>query len=227
MPEVTESRAAPEGDDTPQHERFDPATARPSGFRGPFSEMWRWMCAAYLRLAGWRMEGDWPRRHRRLVLIAAPHTSNWAGINMLAAAGYYRIKLRWMGKKELTEGPFGPLVRWMGCVPVDRRGGGDLVGQMRAAFERAGDMVLAVSPEGTRAATPGWKTGYYHIAHSAGVPLVMSVLDYGARKIRLSGALGTSGDYARDFAIIQTHYRDARGLVEARFNAPGPDGEGG
>ena len=197
--------------------RFDPSTARPGAFRGPFSELWRYLCTAYLKLAGWKMRGDWPRDLQKMVLIAAPHTSNWDGVNMLAAAGYYRIPLKWMGKRELTTGPFGGVVRWLGCVAVDRRGGTDLVDQMRAAFAERARMVLAVPPEGTRAAVNEWKTGFYHIARAAGVPLVMSVLDYGTKTIRLSGSFVPSGDYAADLPIIKSHYHGAQGLREGRF----------
>src|SRR5690606_17094143 len=171
----------------------------------------------YLKLAGWRMEGDWPRDLPKMVLIAAPHTSNWDGVNMLAAAGYYRIPLKWMGKRELTTGPLGGVVKWLGCVAVDRRGGTDLVDQMHAAFAKRARMVLAVPPEGTRAAVNEWKTGFYHIARAAGVPLVMSVLDYGTKTIRLSGSFVPSGDYAADLPIIKSHYDGAQGLREGRF----------
>ena len=196
---------------------FDPATARPGAFRGPFSELWRYLCAAYLKLSGWKMRGDWPRNLPKMVLIAAPHTSNWDGVNMLAAAGYYRIPLKWMGKRELTDGPFGGLVRWLGCVPVDRKGGSDLVKQMQDAFAASTRMVLAIPPEGTRAAVNEWKTGFYYIALAAGVPLVMSVLDYGTRTISLAGALVPSGDYAADLPAIKAHYQNAQGLRGGRF----------
>lgn len=200
-----------------QQMKFETATARPGAFRGPFSEIWRYLCTAYLKLAGWKIEGDWPREMPKMVLIAAPHTSNWDGVNMLAAAGFYRVPLKWMGKKELTTGPFGPIVKWLGCVPVDRKGGTDLVAQMAAAFAAVPRMVLAIPPEGTRAAVNEWKTGFYHIARAAGAPLVMSVLDYGTKTIRLSGALVPSGDYDADLAVIMTHYEGAQGLRGGRF----------
>ncbi len=200
-----------------QEIRFDPSTARPGAFRGPFSEIWRYLCTAYLALAGWQMRGDWPRDIPKMVLIAAPHTSNWDGINMLAAAGYYRVPLRWMGKKELTTGPFGGIVKWLGCVPVDRKGGSDLVKQMKDAFSETSRMVLAVAPEATRAATREWKSGFYHIAHAAGAPLVVSVLDYGTRTITLAGAVTPTGDYAADLPRIKAFYDGAKGLRAENF----------
>lgn len=200
-----------------QHQKFDPATARPGAFRGALSELWRLLCTAYLALSGWKMRGDWPRELPKMVLIAAPHTSNWDGINMLATAGFYRVSLKWMGKQELTAGPLGGIVRWLGCVPVDRKGGTDLVAQMAAAFAAVPRMVLAIPPEGTRAAVNEWKTGFYHIALAAGAPLVISVLDYGTRTIRISGSLVPSGDYTADLALIKSHYDGATGLRGGKF----------
>ena len=199
------------------HIRFDRASARPAAFRGPFSELWRFLCIAYLKISGWKIEGDWPRDMPKMVLIAAPHTSNWDGVNMLAAAGYYRIPLKWIGKKELTYGLFGPVVKWLGCVPVDRRGRTNAVEQVSAIFAKRRRMTLAIPPEGTRAAVNEWRTGFYYIALAAGVPIVISVLDYGTRTIRVSGALTPSGDYAADLPKIKSHYDGATGLRAGRF----------
>lgn len=200
------------------HRIFARDSAKPAPFRGPFSEAWRLLCAAYLKLSGWKVEGDWPRDIQKMTLVAAPHTSNWDGVNMLAAAGYYRVPLKWMGKKELTTGPFGGLVRWLGCIPVDREKGGDLVKTMADAFAKAKTMTLAVAPEGTRAATRGWKSGFYYIALAAGAPIVMSVLDYGTKTIALSGVLTPSGDYEADLKLIQSHYAGAKGLRAGNFS---------
>lgn len=202
--------------DAPRYRSLDRATARPAPFRGVFSEAVRAVCGLYLRIGGWKLQGDWPGLDKA-VLVAAPHTSNWDGINMLATAGCYRIKLRWMGKKSLTTGPFGLLVKWLGCVPIDRSSSNDVVAQMRKAFAQETRLVLAIPPEGSRALSPIWKRGYYHIAHGADVPLVLAVLDYGARTVTLSGVLETSGDYDADFAWIRTHYEKARGKFPDRF----------
>lgn len=196
--------------------KIDPATATPAPPRGAFSEIVRAMCLAWLRIGGWKLQGDWPG-HDKVVLLAAPHTSNWDGINMLATAGAYRIKLRWMGKKSLVAGPFGFIVRWLGCVPIDRSSSNDVVAQMKRAFESEDRLVLAIPPEGSRARVTDWKRGYYHIAHGAGVPIVLSVLDYGARTVTLSGVMDTSGDYDADFTWIRTHYEGAQGKFPERF----------
>jgi 1-acyl-sn-glycerol-3-phosphate acyltransferase len=169
-----------------------------------------------LQLGGWKLHGDWPALDKA-VLVAAPHTSNWDGINMLATAGYYRVKLRWMGKKSLTTGPFGWLIKWLGCVPIDRSAANDVVQTMTDVFARESRMILAIPPEGTRSAAREWKTGFYHIARAAGVPLVLSVLDYGAKTVSLAAIITPSGDYEGDLAIIQNYYASARGKHADKF----------
>jgi 1-acyl-sn-glycerol-3-phosphate acyltransferase len=195
---------------------IDQTTARPARSRGVMSSVTRWVCASYLQLGGWKLHGDWPALDKA-VLVAAPHTSNWDGINMLATAGYYRVKLRWMGKKSLTTGPFGWLIKWLGCVPIDRSAANDVVQTMTDVFARESRMILAIPPEGTRSAAREWKTGFYHIARAAGVPLVLSVLDYGAKTVSLAAIITPSGDYEGDLAIIQNYYASARGKHADKF----------
>jgi len=176
----------------------------------------RWFCRLFLRASGWKVRGDFPRIDKA-VLIAAPHTSNWDGIYMLAAAGFYRVKLRWMGKKSLTTGPFGGIIKWLGCVPIDRSAANDVVQTMAEAFAREERMILAIPPEGTRSAVREWKTGFYHIARAANVPLILSVLDYGTKTISLAATVTPSGDYAADLAVIQSYYAKAHGKKRDQF----------
>ena len=192
---------------------------RPAPYRGIGSEIVHLLCGFYLWLGGWRLLDDWPP-DRKMVVLAAPHTSNWDGFDMLAVAGWYRVKLSYMGKKSLTTGPLGWLVKRSGCVPVERSTSNDVVSQMRAAFDAADSLFLAIAPEATRSRNTDWKSGYYHIAHSAGVPLLMSVLDYGKRTVRLAGPLATSGDYAADLPKILVPYATAEGRRPGQFGMP-------
>lgn len=197
---------------------IDPATARPGPFRGAVSEIARWIGGAYLKLGGWTIHGDWPALPKA-VLVAAPHTSNWDGINMLAAAGYYRVKLRWMGKKSLTQGPFGWLIKALGCVPIDRSASHDVVRAMAELFAREEGMILAIPPEGTRSAVRDWKSGFYHIAVAANAPIILSVLDYGRKTISLAAIFHPSGDYEADLPLIRAHYANAKGKNADKFVA--------
>jgi 1-acyl-sn-glycerol-3-phosphate acyltransferase len=195
---------------------IDGSTARPAAFRGAGSEIVRWISGAYLKLTGWTIHGDWPPLDKA-VLVAAPHTSNWDGLNMLAAAGHYRVKLRWMGKASLTRGPLGWLIKALGCVPIDRSQSNDVVRVMADTFGASERMLLAIPPEGTRSAVREWKSGFYHIAVAAKVPILLTVLDYGTKRIRLAAVVYPSGDYEADLVVIRSHYASAKGKNREKF----------
>jgi 1-acyl-sn-glycerol-3-phosphate acyltransferase len=211
--------AAPPAPETGRHRRIEGSTARPAPARGIADQVVRALCLTFLKLVGWKLRGDWPGTPKA-VLLAAPHTSNWDGLLMLAAAGAYRVKLRWMGKRALVEGPFGGLVRRAGCVPVDRSAANGMVESMAEAFAAADDLVLAIAPEGSRTRTEVWKRGYWLIAARAGVPIVFSVLDFGTKTIFLSGVLHPGDDFDADWPLIRAHYAAARGKHPEKFALP-------
>lgn len=194
----------------------DPRTKRPRPRSSPGMEVWHWLCRGFLRAGGWKIACDWPP-DAKLVITAAPHTSNWDGIWMVAAAGAWRARLRYMGKASLTRGPFGFLVRWTGCIPIDRTKSNDVVSASIAAFAAADALILVVPPEGTRDAVQKWKSGFYHIAVGAGVPITTAVMDYATRTVSLSITLWPTGDYLRDLAIIQDAHINARGKHPEKF----------
>lgn len=199
------------------HVRHDLGSARPAPHRGVRLELWRWLCVLVMMLGRFRIAGDFPALPKA-VIIAAPHTSNWDAVWMLAAAGRYRVALRWMGKKSLAEGPLGWLARAFGVVPVDRGAAADMVGTMAATFARSDALLLAVAPEGTRGSVREWKTGFWHIARAAEVPLIFAVMDYGCRTVKISGHMWPTDDYAADLALIRTHYAQAEGRRRERFD---------
>jgi 1-acyl-sn-glycerol-3-phosphate acyltransferase len=194
----------------------DLSTARPWPPRGVGMAIWHVLGRAFLAVGGWRVRGDWPA-DARCVVIAAPHTSNWDGIWMIAAAAAWRIRLRYMGKKSLTTGPFGWLVKWTGCVPIDRSQSNDLVAAMKANYAAADSLILAVPPEGTRYAVAKWKSGFYHIAVGAGVPITFAVMDYATKSVSLPATFWPTGDYATDLPIIQGFYAEAKGKFPDQF----------
>lgn len=197
---------------------IDPTSARPGPYRGVGSELVRWLSLLWLRAGGWTLEGDWPDEPK-LVVLAAPHTSNWDGLNMLAAAGAYRVKLRWMGKHTLARGLAGAFMLRFGLVPIDRSQSTDMVRAMREEFARRASMILAIPPEATRSLTREWKSGFYHIAVAAETPILLSILDYGERRIRLKALYRPGGDYDAELAEIRRHYDGAVGRRKDRFSA--------
>ena len=151
------------------------------------------------------------------MLVAAPPTTNWDLLYLLAAAWALRVKLSWMGKHTLFVGPLGPLMRLLGGIPVRRDARSDLVDQMRRAFAERPDLVLTIPPEGTRALTPHWKSGFYHIARGARVPIVLSSLDYARRTARLGPTFLPSTDCRRDMDVIRAFYAGVMARHPERF----------
>ncbi len=194
----------------------DLTTARPRPPRGTLVELWRGFGTAAMALGGWKIAGDWPD-DAKCVVTAGPHTSNWDGIWMVLAAARWRIRLRYMGKKSLTQGPFGGIVRWTGCIPIDRSKSNDVVAAMQSAFAAESGLTLVIPPEGTRDAVQKWKSGFYHIAVGAGVPITFAVMDYGTRTVSLPATLWPSGDYAADLKIIQGFYAGAKAKFPQNF----------
>ena len=184
--------------------------ALPAASSGPVSDVVRGMCGLSLKLAGWTVRGEWPAVDKA-VAIVAPHTSYWDGPILLAVAGYLRVKPKWLGKASLVTGPFGGLLRWLGCIPIDRSAGGDVVRTVSEAFAVHDRMILGLAPEGTRRLTPEWKSGFYRMACAAGVPIILGVIDYRTRTVSLAAVIHPTGDYAADLVRIQSHYRDAVG----------------
>lgn len=167
-----------------------------------------------LRLVGWSVEERLPPVPR-YVCIGAPHTTNWdlaVGLAAMLALGF---PPRWVGKHTLFRGPMGPLMRALGGVPVDRRVSTDFVSQIverfRQAAERNEHFVLVIAPEGTRSPTERWKTGFYHIARQAGVPIALGYADYPNRRTGVGGWIQPSGDVEADMERIRDFYAEKRG----------------
>ncbi len=165
----------------------------------------------FLRLTGWRVEGGLPPGMRRAVVIAAPHTTNWDLPYMLAVSYVLGVRPSWLGKRELFGAPFGRLMRWLGGIPVDRDRRMNLVEQAADRLRQADRLFLVIPPSGTRSRAPHWKSGFYHIARTAGVPVVCAFLDYATKTGGIGLTFTPSGDIGRDMDRLRLFYRDVRG----------------
>jgi 1-acyl-sn-glycerol-3-phosphate acyltransferase len=167
--------------------------------------------AAFLRLAGWRVEGSLPHGLRRAVVIAAPHTTNWDLPYMLAVSWALGVRPSWLGKRELFRRPFGGLMRALGGVAVDRTRRSNLVEQAAERLGESETLFLVVPPSGTRSRAPHWKSGFYHIARMARVPIVCAFLDYATKTGGIGPVFTPGGDIGADMDRLRLFYRDVRG----------------
>ena len=170
------------------------------------------------RLQGWRVAGQRPEM-LKFVLVGAPHTSNWDFIYYLGAAGALDLDLKFLGKASLFRWPLGGALRDLGGVPVDRSQARDIVRTMVAEFERRDRFILTIAPEGSRAASDRWKTGFYNIAVAAEVPIVFVSIDYPRRQITVGPTLFPSGDYEADMKGAAIFYGTAIGKYPERASS--------
>ncbi len=172
--------------------------------------MRRWLARAFLRLTGWQAEGEAPAAPQ-CVLIAAPHTSNWDLAYLLAFAEVFGLRISFLMKHTMFRGPFGPLARALGGIAVRRDRRSNLVAQMAELFRTHPRLVLVVPAEGTRSRAEYWKSGFYHLAREARVPIVLSALDYSRRRGGFGPAITPSGDVKADMDEIRAFYADKVG----------------
>jgi len=163
-----------------------------------------------LTLLGWRLL-DPPQRPARAVVVGYPHTSNWDALYGQLGKLALGLNARWVGKDNLFRWPFAGLLRRLGGIPVDRRAPHGFVDQMAAQFAAQPEFLLVMAPEGTRRLTEGWKSGFYRIALAAGVPLILTTVDYARREVGILAYLEPSGDPEADIATIAAHYAGRQG----------------
>lgn len=171
----------------------------------------RFLCIALMWLCGWRVEAIIPNLPK-FVLIGAPHTSNWDFLLAMGVIFGLGINVSWMGKHTMFRWPFKGLLTWLGGIPVNRNlANRGLVAQTISAFDGRDKLIVAMMPEGTRTKVKTWKTGFYHIAVGAQVPLVLVAFDYGRRVMNITHTIFPTGDLEADLARIQTIFSSVRG----------------
>ncbi len=167
-------------------------------------------CRAALRVAGWSLAGDIPDTPK-LVLIAAPHSSWWDGIWALLVKVAIGADVHFMGKRELFRGPLGSLLRTLGGIPIDRGAAKGVVEQMIDQFHQRDQLWLAIAPEGTRQPVDRWKSGFWRIAHDAGVPIFPVAFHYPDKTIQLGPLFDTGADMEADVIRLRAWYAPFKG----------------
>ncbi len=181
-----------------------------------FSSLFRGISILFLKLVGWRRVGRLPDLSK-YVMIGAHHTSNWDAPIAIAILFSFRLKAYWLGKHTAFRWPFRGLLQWLGGIPVDRTKSADVVAQMVEELKKRAELVLLLAPEGTRKKVTRWKTGFYHIARGAKVPIVLSFLDYARKEGGLGPVFYPTGNFEADIAEILKFYAAVTGKHPERM----------
>ena len=190
----------------------------------------RWLAHWYMRLRRWRFEGAAPP-DAKIVIVGAPHTSNWDFVVFLATMRHFGLSARFLGKAAMFRWPFGRLMRRLGGISVSRDTPGTIAHDVAIEFTNTPAMALVMAPEGTRGRTEVWKSGFYRIALAAGVPVVGAAIDLEQRRVELGPAIHLTGDAPRDMDAIRAFFDraldphpDDMGPIRIREELDDPDG---
>lgn len=170
------------------------------------------LARAYWAVSRWTYQADPLPREGAGLLIGAPHTSNWDFILMLAITWRAGTSAKFLGKHSLFRGPFGPLMRGLGGIPVDRRNPHGLVEDLVARVAAGERFYLVVTPEGTRSRTEYWKSGFYHIAMEADLPVTLGFVSRSTMTCGLGPTIRLTGDKVADMTRVREFYADKRGV---------------
>lgn len=171
-----------------------------------------------LGLFGWSTTGSIPPEIKKCVVIVAPHTSNWDFF--IGFFGYMTIGVdaRYLIKKEAFIFPLGPILKSLGGIPVDRTRSTNVVQQVGEMFRNEKELVITITPEGTRSLVHHWKRGFYYIAEHAKVPILLGILDYRKKVVGIGPVIYPTGNYDQDIKQIEAFYKDAVARHPEKFN---------
>jgi 1-acyl-sn-glycerol-3-phosphate acyltransferase len=162
---------------------------------------------------GWQLIGKLPNLNK-IIIIVAPHTTNWDFPLGVLVRGMTGRQIRYLGKKELFNPPLGWFFRALGGVPVDRQKSQSMVDKVVEIFREQESFLLALAPEGTRSKVADWRTGFYHIARKAEVPIQMVGLDYSRREVEIMDLYYPSGSIEKDMPEIKAKFDRFQGKTK-------------
>jgi len=174
-----------------------------------------WLAGRLLALAGWKVCYRAPAM-KKAVMVFYPHTSNWDFVIGILARSAIALPVSFAAKDTLFAWPLGGFFRRLGGIPVNRRERTGFVAQMAAECRRRDQFYLAITPEGTRRLTPGWKSGFYRLALEAKVPLGLAFIDYAKREIGVVDYLTLVGDETVDLQHLRQYYGAKQGRHPAQ-----------
>ncbi len=186
--------------------------ARKTRIREHYPRWMIWLGKTMLRLGRFTWEGGRPPV-RQCVITAAPHASNWDYFYTMSVAFALDIPIAVLIKQDWFFWPIGPIMRWLGGVPVDRSKRTNLVDEMIRVFRERDSLYMVITPEGTRKRGQKWKSGFYWVAKEAGVPVLPAFIDYSRRACGFGPLVPVTGDINADFEPIREYYQRQVGVT--------------
>ena len=183
----------------------------PERLRGSRSIFLRKIARFGINFSGWAIKGEVPDEER-IIIIAAPHTSNWDFVLAMLAIFGLNIKLRWLGKHSIFKPGFKSFFKWLGGIPVYRDNPSTLIENVVEIVKKEKSIVIAMTPEGTRKKIKRWKTGFVRIAKQTQSKILLISIDAPNKSIGIGKIFNPTGDNEKDLAFIQNYYKSFTGI---------------
>ena len=180
----------------------------PQSFRANRPKAFQWLGRTVLSVFKWKVNGSIDQKYynRKLILLVAPHTSNWDGVFGIAAVAGLDARITFIGKHTAFKFGLGKFLRYMGGIPVDRSQPGSIIEHVINQIKGIEGSLFAISPEGTRSKVKEWKTGFLRIAKEINAQIVPASFDFSKKEILLGKVFKLSGNNEKDILDLKKYY---------------------
>lgn len=178
----------------------------------------KWLGSKYLKMRGFTFVGQFPEGVKKSIVIEAPHTCMEDFVIGRCFFWMEGRDAKFLIKKEFFKFGLGWFLRKIGGIPVDRNRGNNMVVKTAAIFKQYDELNIVITPEGTRKRVEKWKRGFYYIAEMAQVPVVLGFIDYKTKRCGYGPSFIPSGDFDKDWPILENFYRGMQGKTPGKFN---------
>ena len=188
----------------------------PKQFIAKRNRLFSYIGTTLLSVTGWRVEGEIPDM-KKLLVVFAPHTSNWDFVYGMAMVLSLKIKIYWLGKHTIFKKGFRRLLKSLGGIPVNRGDSTNIIKDITAFANQEGGFLIGLSPEGTRKRVENWKSGFLRMANSLECPILLVGIDYPSKVIKFTDLFYPTGDNQRDIDYLKKYYKDFIGKIPEYF----------
>ena len=188
----------------------------PERFLTQRNRLFSFVGTSLLSISGWKVSGQIPDM-KKLLVVLAPHTSNWDFVYGMALILSLKIKIYWLGKHSIFKKGVTRLLKSLGGIPVNREDAKNTINDVLEIAKREGGILIGLSPEGTRKKAEKWKSGFLRIAQSMECPILLVALNSPPKEISFRELFHPTGDNQRDIEYLKKYYKDFIGKIPEYF----------
>ena len=189
----------------------------PEHLRGRWGGFFQWLGKAVLSSIGWQVTGNIPNE-ARLLIIAAPHTSNWDFILGISALFAINVNIKWLGKNSLFIHGIAWFFKWLGGIPVNRENPNLLIDYVVKTVEKEKGLIIGIAPEGSRKKVDRWKSGFLRIAKQTDAKILFLSIDAPSKKLKIGEIFEPSGDNEKDIKFVMNYFKQYKGINPDQSN---------